>query len=200
MLTYTVLALPWLSATISAARLWPILALLPVPATLARIPLPGVAVLQQVTKATPFCWASAICLETAARLTALRITASAPWRSAVSNAFCSCSGEPSVLIVDPFQPRSAAPCLMMSPWISQACTPQLMNTTFLPVGTGLPTAVASPIVVGRVVACWASDCARATPALSPLFDGDPEVELPALEPHAVAVAIAAPSNSSAAPL
>src|SRR3954452_12550326 len=165
----------------SAARLWPILALLPVPATLARIPLPGGSVLQHVTKATPFACALAICLATAARLTALRITASAPGRSAVSNAFCSCSGEPLVLIVEPFQPRSAAPCLMMSPCSSQAWTPQLMNTTFLPVGTGLPTAVASPIVVGRVVACWARLCARATPALSPVLDGDPLVEL-LLEP------------------
>src|SRR4051794_8369851 len=165
------------------------------------MPLPGGAVLQQVTKATPFCWASAICLETAARLTALRITASAPWRSAVSNAFCSCSGEPSVLIVDPFQPRSAAPCLMMLPWSSQAWTPQLMKTTFLPVGTGLPTAVSSPIVVGRVVACWASDCARVMPASPPAFDGDPPLEvLLALLPHAVAAAIVAPSRSTAAPL
>ena len=126
--------------------------------------------LQHVTNATPCCSAFSICLATAARLTALRITASAPWRSAVSNAFWSCSGEPSVPIVEAVQPRSAAPCLMMSPWISQASTPQLMKATFLPAGTSLPIAVVSPMLVGRVVAFSASVCAfchsRAATALS----------------------------------
>ena len=123
--------------------------------------------LQHVTNATPCFLAFSICLATAARLTALRITASAPWRSAVLNAFWSCSGEPSVPIVEAVQPRSAAPCLMMSPWISQASTPQLMKTTFLPVGTGLPIGVVSPMLVGRVVACLASACASATLAPPP---------------------------------
>ena len=80
-------------------------------------------------------------------------------------------------IVEAVQPRSAAPCLMMSPWISQASTPQLMKTTFLPVGIGLPTGVVSPMVVGRVVAFWASACALATPG--PAL---PEAAEPPLEP------------------
>ena len=127
--------------------------------------------LQHVTNATPCFSAFSICLATAARLTALRITASAPWRSAVSNAFWSCSGEPSVPIVEAVQPRSAAPCLMMSPWISQASTPQLMKTTFLPVGTGLPIGVVSPMLVGRVVAFSASVCASATPRATTALSG-----------------------------
>ena len=92
----------------------------------------------------PASWPARSAWRPLARLTALRITASAPWRSAVLNAFWSCSGEPSVPIVEAVQPRSAAPCLMMSPWISQASTPQLMKTTFLPVGTGLPIGCREP--------------------------------------------------------
>ncbi len=38
---------------------------------------------------------------------------------------------------------------MMSPWISQASTPQLMKVTFLPLGIGLPTGSVTGIVVGR---------------------------------------------------
>ncbi len=56
--------------------------------------------LQHVTNWTPAFLASSICLAYASRLAALRITASAPWRSAVSKAFCSFSGEPSVATVD----------------------------------------------------------------------------------------------------
>ena len=152
MLTNSVFAVPSLSATILAARFSPIMALFSVPPTFRRIPSPSSSMLQHVTNATPCCSAFSICLATASRLTALRITASAPWRSAVSNAFWSCSGEPSVPIVSAVQPRSAAPCLMMSPWISQASTPQLMNATFLPAGTSLPIAFVNPSVVGRVVA------------------------------------------------
>ena len=167
MLTNSVFAVPSLSATIWAARFSPILALFSLPATFLRIPSPSASMLQQVTNATPCCSAFSICLATASRLTALRITASAPWRSAVSNAFWSCSGEPSVPIASAVQPRSAAPCLMMSPWISQASTPQLMKTTFLPAGTSLPIAVSRPMLVGRVVAFSASDWASATPGPPP---------------------------------
>ena len=126
-----------------------------------------VSTLDSVTNGTPFCSACSSCLATLARLTALRITASAPWRSAVWNAFWSCSGEPSVPIVLAVQPRSAAPCLMMSPWISQASTPQLMKATFLPVGTGLPIGFSGPMLFGRVIAFSASACASARPAPPP---------------------------------
>src|SRR4051794_19171622 len=128
------------------------------------MPLPTGSVEQQVTNATPFFWASSICLDTAARLTALRITASAPLRSAVSNAPCSFSGEPSVAIVDADQPRSLAPWAMILPWTLQASTPQLMKAIFLPAGTVLPTGSVTPIVVGRVLACLTTDSASATPA------------------------------------
>src|SRR3954470_12973153 len=128
------------------------------------MPLPTGSVEQHVTNATPFFWASSICLDTAARLTALRITASAPLRIAVSNAPCSFSGDPSVAIVDADQPRSLAPWAMILPWTLQASTPQLMKAIFLPAGTVLPTGSVTPIVVGRVLACLTTDSASATPA------------------------------------
>src|SRR5829696_4764696 len=122
---------------------------------LARMPSPVFSTLDNVTKGTPCFLACSSGFAMTERVTALRITASAPWRSAVWNAFCSCSGEPSVPIVEAVQPRSEAPCLMMSPWISQASTPQLMKATFLPLGTGLPIGVVSPMLVGRAGATTA---------------------------------------------
>ena len=70
MLTNSVFALPLLSATIFAARLSPIFALLSFPATFLRIPSPSASMLQHVTNATPCCSAFSICFATAARLTA----------------------------------------------------------------------------------------------------------------------------------
>ena len=128
------------------------------------MPSPVASTVQQVTNATPLRCASSSCLATVARSTALRITASAPWRSALSNAFCSRSGEPSVAIFVRLQPRSAAPWARMSPWISHACTPQLMKTTFLPLGMALPTGPEIPTLLGRTDAFATSDCASASPA------------------------------------
>ena len=131
---------------------------------LARIPSPVFSTLDSVTNGTPCCWACSSCFATTERVTALRITASAPWRSAVPNAFCSCSGEPSVPIVLAVQPRSAAPCLMMSPWTSHASTPQLMKAIFLPVGMGLPMGARVPMLSGRALDFSASARAAATPS------------------------------------
>src|SRR3954447_11796915 len=145
---------------------------------LARMPSPVFSTLDNVTNGTPCFLACSSGFAMTERLTALRITPSAPWRSAVLNAFCSYSGEPSVPIVEAVQPRSAAPCLMMSPWISQASTPQLMKTTFLPVGTGLPIGSAIPMPVGRVVACLASASALDRPGVAEL----PDAAEPLLDP------------------
>src|SRR5829696_5128093 len=167
--------------------------LLRVSAMLARMPSPVFSTLDNVTNGTPCFFACSSGFAMTERVTALRITASAPWRSAVWNAFCSCSGEPSVPIVEAVQPRSAAPCLMMSPWISQASTPQLMKTTFFPPGTALPIAVSRPMLVGRVVALWASACASLTSG-PPLLAAVPPFG--SSSPHPVTATSAAPTASA----
>ena len=62
---------------------------------------------------------------------------SAPLRSAVSKPFWICCGEPSVAIVFDVQPSLAAASATILPCVWQAAAPQLMNTSFLPVGHGL---------------------------------------------------------------
>ena len=109
--------------------------------------------------------------------TALRMIPSTPFRIAVSNAACSFSGEPSVVIVSDVQPRSLAPSLMMSPCSSQARTPQLMNASFLPVGTGLPIGLVTVIAAGFCSAFLTTACAWATPAGADDEDDEPAVAL-----------------------
>ena len=144
------------------------------------MPSPTDSVEQQVTNATPCFLASAICLDTKARLTPLRITALAPLRIAVSNACWSFSGVPSVAIIDDVQPRSLAPWAMILPWTVQASTPQLMKATFLPVGTSLSIGWVTPTLVGRAVAFLTIDSASTTPFGTPslaLVESPPELPL-----------------------
>src|SRR4051812_29223246 len=115
---------------------------------------------------------------------------SAPPRSAVLKPFWICCGEPSVAIVFDVQPSFAAASATILPCVWQAAAPQLMNTSFLPVGMVLPTGVVTVIALGRLVACATMALAWSTAELAPavaVVDGPalavalPESEL--LDPH-----------------
>src|SRR5205823_3036815 len=82
-----------------------------------------------------------------------RITASAPLRSAVVNALWICVGDPSVAIVCDVHPRWLAASLTMLPCSWHWAAPQLMNTSFLPVGIGFLIGVDSVMFAGRVEPC-----------------------------------------------
>src|SRR4051812_12566320 len=77
---------------------------------------------------------------------------SAPLRSAVWKPFWICCGEPSVAIVFADQPSCEAAWATILPCIWHAAAPQLMNTSFLPDGTALPTGLETVMSVGRLVA------------------------------------------------
>jgi hypothetical protein len=65
------------------------------------------------------------------------------------------AGVPFVEMLDEVQPSSAAPCATILPCSSHGEAPQLMNTIFLPDGTGFPIGFVTLIEVGRCEA-WAT--------------------------------------------
>src|SRR3954451_11776146 len=64
------------------------------------------------------------------------------------------SGVPSVATCLTLQPRILAASWRIGPWTAQASTPQLTNTIFLPVGTGLPIGCVTVRLSGRADAFW----------------------------------------------
>src|SRR5689334_15005416 len=120
----------------------------------------------------------------AARVVALRITASAPLRRAVANALWIFSGEPSVAIVCDVHPRWLAASLTMLPCSWHCAAPQLMNTSFLPVGIGFWIGVETVMLDGRAALCSRTFWAWLSDALTLAFAGvELELELLPDEPQ-----------------
>jgi hypothetical protein len=127
---------------------------------------------------------------------------SAPPRSAVSNPFLICWGDPSVAIVLELHPSLAAASATILPWSWQAAAPQLMNTSFLPDGTLLSIGVVTVMSLGRLVAAATTAFAWVSAALplELLEDLVPEsLELPLSEPPHPAAAMANVAPSAASP-
>src|SRR3954447_15633952 len=111
------------------------------------------SVVQQLETTMPFDCNAGSFEAISARSAAVVTIAFAPWRTAVSYAACTLVGVPSVVTTLVDQPRALAACATIWPWIWQTETPQLMNATFLPLGTALPTGFDTVIAPGRCIAC-----------------------------------------------